>query len=146
MKHLKTALKERDAAIIDLQDRLRELELATTADKVAREEVQRAEGEHYSRGRAGAGAAPGFSGRTGHANTAPEDESTPVLALGSAFPGTPQVAQYSSLLRCVRSGARRAAGGDAGGAGPAAAHQRHRSPCRAGGGDHGGQGELGSAH
>ena len=44
VKHLKAALRQRDDQITELQDRLRELELCTTTDKVACEAVEAAEG------------------------------------------------------------------------------------------------------
>lgn len=44
VKHLKAALKQRGDQITELQDRVRELELCDTADKLAREAVEAAEG------------------------------------------------------------------------------------------------------
>jgi hypothetical protein len=45
VKHLKAALKQRDEQIVELNDRVRELEVSSTADKVAQEAVQQAEGK-----------------------------------------------------------------------------------------------------
>lgn len=49
VKHLKGALRQRDEQIVELQDRLRELELAGTGDRLAWEAVEQAQGGRRAR-------------------------------------------------------------------------------------------------
>ena len=44
VKHLKAALKQRDDQIVELRDQVRELEISNTADKIAQEAVEQAQG------------------------------------------------------------------------------------------------------